>query len=160
MDPVNPLPGSSSRVTRPSASVDTPNHSPSAADVFQLALSVQPEPPERLEGRAIRPGPPLGGGLGGQARPETAGRRPAGAATICADGAIRPCRGYRAPVLRTPSNPSPSRTHRVGPTPAVAPRGRRVVEELEQAPVRAGETSQRACFSYFSLIYIYFAQVR
>lgn len=73
MDPVNPLPGSSSRVTRPSASVDTPNHSPSAADVFQLALSVQPEPPERLEGRAIRPGPPLGGGLGGQARPETAG---------------------------------------------------------------------------------------
>ena len=43
--PVNPLPGSTSLVTRPAAAVDTPNHSPSGADVFQLVLSVQPGPP-------------------------------------------------------------------------------------------------------------------
>ena len=39
--PVNPLPGSSSLVTRPSAPVVTPNHAPTGADVFQFVLSVQ-----------------------------------------------------------------------------------------------------------------------
>ena len=45
MGPVKSFPPRLSHVTRPAASVDTPNHSPIGADVFQLVLSVQPGPP-------------------------------------------------------------------------------------------------------------------
>ena len=43
--PANPLPGTSSLVTRPAVSIVTPNHSPSSAAVFQFVLSIQSGPP-------------------------------------------------------------------------------------------------------------------
>ena len=45
MGPARPFSLRSSWVTRPAASVVTPNHSPSGTDVFQFVRFVQPAPP-------------------------------------------------------------------------------------------------------------------